>query len=248
MKRKLTYLLIVGFVVAFLAPQLALAEDTEGQSSLEEGAPVRRLLLLRSGRFEIQPLASFSINDPFVRNIGFGAALSYHFNNSLGLGADFAYAPAHMDTDETKTVQQAGYSPRVKTALSVSQLSVAGDLGIIYVPVFGKFSVFGWSANYDLHVFGGAGVLLMDERCADETAACTVNSNLDGAKFAGALGIGTRIYFNNYLALNLELRDFLTSFAEYGRSANEDNAEFQNYFMANVGLSIFLPFDVYISR
>lgn len=248
MKRKLTCLLILGFLLTFFAPQLVLAEDNEGKSSLEEGAPVRRLLLLRSGRFEIQPMASFSLNDPFVRNIGFGAALSYHFNNSLGLGADFAFAPVHLDTDETKTVQQAGYSPRVRDALSVSQLSMAGDIGIVYVPIFGKFSVFGWSANYDLHLFGGAGVLLMEGRCAVEGSACTINSNLDGAKFAGALGVGTRIYFNNYLALNLELRDFLTSFAEYGRTVNEDNSEFQNFFMANIGLSIFLPFDVYVSR
>lgn len=256
MKGWLSTLLAVLFATLVgLAPTSAHAQDAyddefadEGESSLEAGPPVRRLLLLRSGRFELQPQTSFTLIDPFVRNIAFGAGLAYYFTNSLGVGASFVYAPVHMDTDETAAVAAEGFSPRVKNSLSVAQMSMAFDLGLIYVPLFGKFSLFGWILNYDLHLFGGAGGLIMEARCADEKASCVVNDNLEGIKFAGALGVGTRLYFNNWFALNLEFRDYIGSFAEYARSPNGDPSKFGQVLMGTVGLSFFFPFDVYISR
>lgn len=262
MKRWITSLLAV-LVLALLAAVPSHAEaqelgdeaelEVEGTTSLEEGAPVRRLLLLRSGRFELQPQTSFSLIDPFVRNIAFGAGAAYYFTNSLGVGTNFVYSPVHIDTDEVEAVASDGFSQRVKEQLSVSQMTMAFDLGIIYVPLFGKFSVFGWILNYDLHLFGGAGGLIMEARCADESpeagiASCEVNENLEGIKFAGALGIGTRVYFNNWLALNLEFRDYLGSFAEYARSESGDPSKFGQMFLGTVGLSFFFPLDVYISR
>ncbi len=255
MMRKLLSLLALLVLMGTTLPQTVLADDDEGASSLEEGPPVRRLILLRAGRFEIQPQASFSLNDPFVRNIGFGAGVAYYFTNSLGIGANFALAPVHMDTDEIKAVQSDGYSDRVKRQLSVAELQMAFDAGLLWVPLFGKFSLFGWILNYDVHFFGGAGALVFDARCADEdyrnpvtNAKCLINDGLGGPKFAGVLGAGARIYFNNFMALNLEVRDYLTSYAEYARGENDDRSRFQNFFFGTVGFSFFFPFDVYISR
>lgn len=239
---------------AVATPEHAHAQDAgedefedEGSSSLEEGPPVRRLLLLRSGRFEVQPQATFTMNDPFVRNIGFGAGLAYYFTNALGIAADFTYAPVHIDTDETSAVASDGFSQRVKDSLSVSQLQMAFDVGVVYVPIFGKFSLFDMIFNYDLHLFGGAGVMLMTGRCADEgAAACSPDDGLENPVFAGAIGVGARLYFNNWIALNLEFRDMIGSWAEYSRG--EDKAEVRQMYFGTVGVSFFFPFDVYISR
>ncbi len=250
MKRSILTLLAL---LLLATPQTVLASD-EGGTSLEEGPSVRRLLLLRSGRFEVQPAVGFSINDPFMRNMTAGASIAYYFNNSIGVGGDFGFAAVHMATDETTTVQQDFYSPRVREQLSITQLNMNFDVGMIWAPVFGKFAVFGVVLNYDLHGFVGAGALMFDSVCADPDFVnpdngntCTPIENIGGMKFAGALGVGSRIYINNFMALNFELRDYVTSFSEYARN-NTDNAELQSFVIGTVGLSIFMPFDVYVSR
>ena len=127
------------------------------------------------------------------------------------------------------------------------------DVGIIWAPIFGKFAVFGAVFNYDLHGFLGAGALNFESICADpdfvdtDGTSCSPIESIGGMKFAGAVGVGTRIYFNNFMALNFELRDYVTSFSEYARN-NTDNAELQNFVIGTIGLSIFMPFDVYVSR
>ena len=81
MKRWISLLALI-VLFAFALPQTSFAaDDDEGISSLEKGEPIRHLMLLRSGRFEIQPLAMFGVNEPFYQTIGFGAELAYYFTN-----------------------------------------------------------------------------------------------------------------------------------------------------------------------
>ncbi len=225
-------------------------EEGEGATSLISGPPVRHQLLLRQNRIEIQPTFGFSLGDPFVRNMLVGLMASYHFTNSLGLALSANYAVAHFDTDEVEIVASDAFlNNDVKNQLNVTQLQFAFDLGLIWSPFVGKMSVFGAMVNYDIHFFAGAGALNFTARCADETAAaCSEYGDLGGFTFGGSVGGGGRIFFNNYLALNVEFRDYLASFSEYARADDEDNAEFRNFFTLTAGFSFFLPLNVYASR
>ena len=57
------------------------------------------------------------------------------------------------------------------------------------------------------------------------------------------------VEINNFIALNLEVKNYFPQpFAEYARSETDNREKFQMYVTGTVGVSIFFPFDVYISR
>jgi outer membrane beta-barrel protein len=249
MKRWISLLaLIVLFAFGF--PLTSYAQDEEGVSSLEKGEPVRNLMLLRSGRFEIQPMAQFGLNESFNHTIGFGANLAYYFTNYLGLGLSFVYDPIHVDTDEIDAINDSKYNADVQESLALARASMNFDVGLYYAPMMGKFSLFGWILNYDLHIFGGFGAIIMDADCATGNGVCkaAMNNNLEGLKFAGVLGIGVRVFFNNFVAANFEFKDYMTKYADYSRGPADDRARFKNFATANVGVSIFFPMTVYMSK
>lgn len=250
MKRLLSLLALI-IMFGFALPQTSFAaDDEEGVSSLEKGVPVRNLLLLRSGRFEIQPLVQFGINETFNQSIGFGGGLAYYFTNYLGLGASFVYNPIFLDNDEVKAVKAEGYDKSVSSTLAIARPTMNFDVGLYYAPAMGKFSLFGWILNYDFHIFAGFGAILMDSACAGGGSVCEIakNGKLDGPKFAGVVGLGVRIFFNNFVALNFEFKDYLSKYADYSRGPNDDRAQFKNFLTGTVGVSFFFPVTVYMSR
>lgn len=231
-------------------PQTSFADDEEGVSSLEQGEPVRHLTLLRSGRFEIQPTVQFGINETFQQSIGFGATLSYYFTNYLGIGASFLYNPIYIDGDELDKVRSSSYDEDVKKTLAIAQPTMNFDVGLYYAPAMGKFSVFGWILNYDLHIFAGVGAIVMDSACGDGSSNCNdaKNASLEGAKFAGVIGIGVRIFFNNFVAINFDCKNYLTKYADFSRGIADDRSRFKDFVTGTIGVSIFLPTSVYMSR
>ncbi|MCL2326030.1 MAG: outer membrane beta-barrel domain-containing protein [Proteobacteria bacterium] len=250
MKRWISLLaLIMLFGIGLPQTSFAL-DDEEGLSSLEKGAPVRHLMLLRSGRFEIQPVAQFGINETFSQSIGFGANLAYYFTNYLGMGASFIYSPLHLNNELVDAVAKEDYDASVRRTLAIAQPLMNLDVGLYYTPLMGKFSLFGWILNYDVHLYAGFGMLIMDSVCAAGGAICenAKNNNLEGPKFAGVVGIGTRIFFNNFIALNLEVKNYLTKYADFSRGPTDDRARFKNFVAGTIGVSFFFPVTVYMSR
>lgn len=252
MKRLMSLLALI-ILFGLGAPQTSFASDEvgdEGISSLEKGEPIRHLMLLRSGRFEIQPVAQFGINEPFYQSIGFGANLAYYFTNYLGLSATFVYTPLHVASDEVSAVESDDYDADVRSTLAIAQPTMNFDVGLNYAPLMGKFSLFGWILNYDFHVYAGFGAIIMDSVCASGDSQCNdaKNSNLEGPKFAGVIGLGVRLFFNNFVALNLEFKDYMTKYADFSRSPADDRSHFNNFLTGTIGVSIFLPVSVYMSR
>ena len=249
MKRWIGLLALI-VLFAFALPQTSFADDDEGLSSLEKGEPIRHLMLLRSGRFEIQPLVMFGINEPFYQTIGFGAELAYYFTNYLGLGASFVYNPLHLENDELDAVKKDDYDDAVKSTLAVAQATMNFDVGLYYAPMYGKLNVFGWIINYDLHIFGGFGAIIMDAACGAGGSACkeAKNNNLEGPKFAGVIGVGVRLFMNNFVALNFEMKDYMTKYADFSRGPADDRERFQNFVVGTFGVSLFFPVNVYMSK
>lgn len=250
MKRWISLLALI-VLFGFGLPQTSFAAgDDEGMSSLEKGDPIRHLMLLRSGRFEIQPMAQFGINESFSQTIGFGVNLAYYFTNYLGLGVSFLYNPIHINGDELDAVGDEEYASDVRTSLAIAQPTMNFDVGLYYAPLTGKFNLFSWILNYDFHIYGGFGAIMMDSVCGAGGAICNdaKNGNLEGPKFAGVIGLGVRIFFNNFVALNLEFKDYMTKYADFSRNPADDRARFKNFLTGTIGVSIFLPVSVYMSR
>lgn len=250
MKRWISLLALI-ILFGFGLPQTSFAgNEEEGMSSLEKGDPIRHLMLLRSGRFEIQPMAQFGINESFYQSIGFGVNLSYYFTNYLGLGVSFLYNPIFIDSDEVEAVKKDEYDQSVRESLAISRPTMNFDVGLYYAPLTGKFNLFSWILNYDFHIYAGFGAIMMGSACTAGGAICNEakNTGLEGPKFAGVIGLGVRLFFNNFIALNLEFKDYMTKYADFSRNPADDRSRFKNFLTGTIGISIFLPVSVYMSR
>ena len=157
-------------------------------------------------------------------------------------------------------------------------------------PMGGKFSLFNaLFANYDFYgTVGIGGVILgtplssgatsytvrtdsaggMSSRAVNETALSAGNDvNLQsstpfvGHRIAGVFGIGTHIFFNDFIGLNLELRDYMykanpggldvktTDSNSDGTGVLSDQDEYiVNHLYFGVGLTIMIPPSAKLSR
>ena len=95
---------------------------------------------------------------------------------------------------------------------------------ITFSPIYGKISWFTWAVlNFDLYTLGGAGVV-------------NYKGQADGSSFMGNIGLGTRVFINEWLSARIEFRDYI-----YNRTLINDSEISHNYALS-AGLSIFFPF------
>ena len=96
--------LCLGLTALLFAPEVQAADDEE--SALKSGPSVRRKLLYRSTRFEIQPLLGVTTGDSYMRNAVGGLSLNYFLTNEIGIGVTAGYAPFHPETSLAKNVKK----------------------------------------------------------------------------------------------------------------------------------------------
>jgi len=200
---------------------------------LEEGDAIRKRLLLRGGRFEIAPAIGFTLNDAFQRNILFGANLSYHITDAFALGVT-AFGATAVDSGLAEDVL-AKRSDRAEGFSSI-QLMASGE--IVYTPLIGKFALFGRSViNYDLHLVVGGGFASLTGDVED----------LQSGTPMAVAGLGFRAFVSEWMALNIEVRDYIFSSAlnsiAQAEADGDNNAETEisNNFAVTVGFGFFFP-------
>lgn len=234
---------VIGALTA-LAPTGEVYAQDEAVS--DSGPIVRRKLLYRSTRVEVTPMAMMTLNDAFRRNIIGGAQIAYHLTNEFGIGISGGYGILHPETDLSKnisaTLEQS--NPATLDTISYSQIQWFVDFTLGYVPIYGKFSIFkSATVPYDIHLTGG--LTLVNEQGV-AAGAGEVDSEIEGIRPGGVVGGGARLFLSDMLSLNLDLRTMLITRALVSRGTA--NAELSPTVMAQLGLSIFLPGTVKISR
>lgn len=209
---------------------------------------VQQIYALRKRRVELMPYWSVTLNDQYVSHPGPGLAINYYITNVLAVGINgTVYHPFNSVSDFTADVRQ---SARVSVPLTEYSWAAAGNF--TYVPAYGKFSGFGdFIFTWDVYLVGGVGaistrpipVIDPDYRFFDWTVKVSFN-----------LGLGARIFFNRWLALDLEIRDYIfneelenievlsTPQERRDQSTWYGDNELTNNVQAQVGLSIFVPF------
>lgn len=91
-------------------------------------------------------------------------------------------------------------------------------------PIYGKVSWFTWAVlNFDLYGIGGAGFV-------------KYSGLAEGSSVMGNVGLGTRLFINEYLSARIEFRDYI-----YNRKLATDSNISHNYALT-AGLSILIPF------
>jgi len=99
-----------------------------------------------------------------------------------------------------------------------------GQSSLSFSPIYGKISWFTWAVlNFDLYMIAGGGFV-------------NYSGLTSGTAFMGNVGLGTRLFINEFLSTRIEFRDYI-----YNR--NVGNAtEITHNFALTAGISVLFPF------
>jgi len=99
---------------------------------------------------------------------------------------------------------------------------------LTFSPLYGKLSLFTWSVfNFDIYVLAGAGLV-------------SYNGRTSGSSFAGNVGLGQRIFLNDWLSAKIEFRDFIYSKTNPSGSVSSETV--LNNYAITVGVAVLVPF------
>jgi outer membrane beta-barrel protein len=250
--------------VTILAVGLPVAASAqERKSPLADAPAIRKRVELREHRFEIGPGIGSSVGQDFYHAVFVGARLGFHIADWLALSGTigqnitpnfktsfhdklYDVLPDAKGTDRTPT--------RADAEAGMNKIGQVIGLQVEIVPFTGKFALFSkLFLNYDFYVFGGPGFInfTADTACPGTASpSCAVTGFKPGANF----GVGTHMFFNDWFALNLEVRDIFLRNNPAGRDengdgvANDDDIAWHSNFMVGLNLMFFLPGKAVISN
>lgn len=250
------------FALTFTLPAAAYAQR---RSPLADAPAIRKRVELRETRFEFGAGLASTVNQTFNHGVLADVRLGFHINDWLSISGLGAFNVASLSTgfhDELITSLptmatnsgsdfRAPAKATADSSINKASMILAGQLEL--TPFTGKYAVFGaLFAHYDFYVFGGAaGVNLVAAKsggartCSDthDMGPCVVT----GMKIGGTFGAGFHSFFNNFVALNVEVRDLLVKDNPAGRDVNGDlfadnkDLTWTSHLMASLGVTIFLP-------
>ncbi|MEO8876553.1 MAG: outer membrane beta-barrel domain-containing protein [Polyangiaceae bacterium] len=209
---------------------------------------VQQVYVLRARRLEVSPYWSFGLNDQFVSHSGPGISLNYYISQVLAFGINGTYYGINGDSDFNFQNRR-----EARIGVPLNQYLAQANVNFTYVPFYGKFSAFNnFIFHYDGYVVGGLGGLwdkpipVIDP----DNRNFSYKFNLDFD-----VGLGLRVFFNRWFAVNLEVRDYIFNEAIENTSVAQTQAQqldpntwyspdskITNNIQAQIGVSIFFPF------
>ena len=204
------------------------AQADRGRNPLAGQPAIRQRVEMRKLRFEITPSLLLSANQPYLIGVGGGLSLQFHFNDWIGLAASFHYT-AGVETPLTSKLADAlpdkpdtVYRQPSKTQFRdhlVGPNLLAAVYGVV-TPIGGKFALFNsLFARYDFYGMLGLGIASLtnplSSGAAYQAEPSPMNNDVNnqaspftGIRPGGMVGIGTHFFFNEWVGLNLEFRDY----------------------------------------
>jgi outer membrane beta-barrel protein len=210
---------------------------------------VQQIFALKAGRVDLQPTFGISMNDPYMQHQAISVAGSYYITEVLAAGVSFNFyrwmdAPTDLNFALSRATHQ---------TVPINEYFWGGQLNFTYVPFYGKFAMFReWIFHWDVWVIGGGGFIFTRPRPVIDPDYREFDF---GMKFCFNVGLGGRLFINRFLAVVLELRDYIypeeleSLYAPSNTEEREDKSlwldedyKLTNNVMLHVGVSIFIPF------
>ncbi len=206
-----------------------------GQPAIRHREEMRKLRFEVTPEFLISLNQPFLIgvggglNLQFHINDWLGIAASFHYTGAVNAPLEGSVETALPNTYPTDPADPSSGLKQPSKAQFREHLIAPNFLGALYAtltPIGGKFALFNSVfANYDFYGMAGIGLanLTNPNGCpspvkATECQPFKMTGNdvniqspdvFTGLRFAGMLGIGMHIYFNQWIGLQLEVRDYL---------------------------------------
>lgn len=176
---------------------------------------VQKRLFQKAGRHELSVLGGLYSADLLSSSYLLQAAYGFHFTEDLALEAEFGYTRAESDLVEIVERDTSFTAVRLDTPVYIYQ----GHL--LWTIAYGKLRWFsGGISRFDINLALGGGV--------------TDNQSSEGLTVSG--GVGLKLFFGEWFAIRVDLRDHVLRQELIGRS------EIVNNLTATLGASVFFPF------
>lgn len=273
-KHSLICVALAGTLLSTIAPAHAEERRT---NDLADDVAVRHRRLLVKNRFEVAPLFESTINADFRHIIGGGGKLEYHLSDMFSVGAIGVFSTALntklvnriMDTLEDNPMNPREPS-RAELEARLNSMPVHGAAYLSLTPWYGKLAAF--SAAYvafDFYFQAGVSFATLKSDCPEdicndpapgesrpgmggETIPPDNNPNNDdplndGQRLGLYLGFGIHVFLNDFIALDLTVRDYAfddnPSGADYNAdlAVTDEDSRFLHHLFVGVGLSIMFP-------
>jgi outer membrane beta-barrel protein len=204
---------------------------------------VIRKPFLKTGRWEMEPMFSTTMNDNMIRHYGAGASISYYLTDVLAVGVEGQYFAKSFREPFDLVARQARRLP------TINKYNWEAALDFHYVPVYGKFAVL------DKHIvtwetFFTAGLGVTQSEVIPRDPRFEAFSNI---LITPNVGASLRFFLFKWLTVSAGIRDYLfvDKYEPVGRSETmytsasdaKDHADssFINNVMFQVGVSFWLP-------
>jgi outer membrane beta-barrel protein len=256
---------------------VAEAEAQRRTNELAKDVAVRHRRLLVKNRLELAPLFESTINADFHHIIGGGAKLEYHLSDMLSFGAVGVYSIALktalvdrvLRTLEPMADPDTREPSRDEFESRLNKIPLHGAVYASVTPWYGKLAAFGQAfVAFDFYFQGGVAFAQLESNCP--TSICTDmnagnpmpgdipdgNPNNDPPRNSGSraglyLGGGIHVFLNDFIALDLTVRDYAFSdnpsgadFDAKDQAVTSDDNRFVHHLFFGAGLSIMFPMKV----
>jgi outer membrane beta-barrel protein len=209
--------------------------------SWEDIVVVPRKAFLKSGRLELAPFTSITLNDVLIRHYAFGGDLNFYLTDVFSIGLQGQYFIKELSDREGLVGLQYNRIP------TINKYKYAAAFNFGYVPGYGKFTLFNkYIMHWDIFINAGVGAIWSEiiPRNVGDQSFQTISLAPDFAA-------GTRFFLSDWLTVSFGFRDYVFNdkFEPIDRAAgqsieevkaNADSALVNNLmFTASVGF--FLP-------
>lgn len=265
-----------GLVVAPAAEALAERRTND----LAKDVAVRHRRLLVKNRLEFAPLFESTINADFRHILGAGAKLEYHLGDKLSIGVLGVYSTSLntklidriIPTLEPAVDNESREPSQAEFESRLNKMPLHGAAYLSLTPWYGKLAAFGQAfVAFDFYFQAGVAFAQLESNCP--TNICndpnpgmsTMNGNdtippdnnpnnddplNDGNRIGLYIGGGVHVFLNDFLALDLTVRDYAFTDNPSGADFNADLAvtdkdnRFMHHLFFGAGLSIMFPIKV----
>lgn len=232
---------LIALIGLLLAVSTLLEAQAWAQNRSLEGSVIRRQLLYRSNRIELEPALAHTLNDTYRRTAYLHLAANYHLTNTFALGINLGWGAIGYNSNILDAIE--AENPGVARQLGLADTTLVGDFHLAYVPFLGKFNFLEvGTVNWDFHLLGGVGGALVSTDDAETFP------DLDGFKFGPMIGAGLRFFFNGDMAVSVNLIDRMFEAADIQRAAVSNPESFSHHVMVTAGVSFFVTGELRVSR
>lgn len=231
--RHLKTIAILAAVLVCLPAHASKPRHGKKGDELSDRIPaVSGALFLKAGRHELTPIFDLSLADAFRQKLMVGLAYSYHFSEVWAVTGRFSYTVLSHGAGAAKvcpTPEQCGAPTAAELNTLPGNLTMQGDVGIEFSPIYGKVSLIAEKVlHFDVYLTLGGGV----------TGYGLIKNGADASGMSPSLlaGVGQRYFIDSWLAVRLELLDTV-----YFQPTGKVASQLSNQMMFTVGLSFFFP-------